>query len=93
MFVALCTNLEFFKDKINLAIMLAPVACVHNASSKSVQDLARNPAAVAFVKKLGPELLPTPQVDGKISASFFKLVGQGTFGISKLSDSDPSLLS
>ena len=34
MFAALCENPEFFRDKINLAVMIAPVLAVHNASSK-----------------------------------------------------------
>jgi hypothetical protein len=34
MFVALSLNPDFFKDKINLAIMLAPVATVHNSTAK-----------------------------------------------------------
>ena len=34
MFAALSLNPDFFKDKINLAIMLAPVATVHNSTAK-----------------------------------------------------------
>jgi hypothetical protein len=36
MFAALSENLEFFLPKINLAIMLAPVARVDRLASKSL---------------------------------------------------------
>jgi hypothetical protein len=36
MFAALCENLDFFKPKINLAIMLAPVARVDRLSSPTI---------------------------------------------------------
>ena len=93
MFSALCSNSDFFRDKINLAIMLAPVACIHNSSSKTVQDLAKNDNIIAFIERLGPEILPCPQIDGKISSSFFKILDQGQLGISLITDSDTKLLS
>lgn len=34
MFAALTDNLEFFKTKINIAIMLAPVTVVHKMEAK-----------------------------------------------------------
>jgi hypothetical protein len=42
MFAALSTNLEFFKDKINLCVMIAPAAFVHKMTSKILQDHANN---------------------------------------------------
>lgn len=36
MFAALSENLDFFKPKINLAIMLAPVARVDRMSSSTI---------------------------------------------------------
>jgi len=37
MFAGLSLNPEFFKDKINLAVMVAPVATVHNCTAKLLQ--------------------------------------------------------
>ena len=93
MFVALSLNPDFFKDKINLAIMLAPVATVHNSTAKVLQDSAQNESLIEFLRKIGPELLPSPHVDGKISSSFMKIIGQGSSVISLLTDSDPKLIS
>jgi hypothetical protein len=42
MFAALSENLDFFKPKINLAIMLAPVARVDRLSSSTLQKLKDN---------------------------------------------------
>lgn len=39
MFAALSENLEFFKDKINVAIMLAPVTRVDRATSGTIHKL------------------------------------------------------
>jgi len=42
---------------------------------------------------MGNELFPNPQIDGKLSSGFMKIVGNGKFGLSYLSDSDPKLIS
>jgi hypothetical protein len=42
---------------------------------------------------MGPEVLPNPQVTGKLSASFMTVLNQGKFGLSMLSDNDPRLIS
>ena len=44
---------------------------------------------LAAAKKIGPELLPTPGVGGKISSMFMKLGDQGKYGMSFLTDADP----
>ena len=90
---ALCSNLGFFKDKINLAILLAPVATVHNAGSKQLQDMARNSNAIALVEKMGPELVSDPGVGGKLTGGVMKILGQGTFALSMVTDSDMRLIS
>jgi len=60
MFAALSENQEFFRTKLNVAIMLAPVARVDRMTSATLQKLKQNEHAVAFVKSLGPEVMPSP---------------------------------
>lgn len=84
---------EFFRQRLNLAVMIAPVAMVHNCTSKILQEHATNEKLVSFVKKLGPEVFPSPQIEGKLSSAFMKIIGNGKFGLSLLSDSDPKLIS
>jgi len=93
MFAALCENKDFFKDKINLAIMLAPVARVDKCSAKTIQDMANKETVAQFIESIGPELLPTPNVDGKIASGFMKITGASQFSIQAFSDSDPTLVS
>ena len=93
MFAALSENPEFFTPKINLCLMLAPVARVDRLTSNTLQKLKDNQNAVAFVESLGPEIMSSPQIDGKISSGFMKVTGVGNFGVSLISDEDPSLLS
>ena len=73
--IALIKNQEFFRSRLNLVILLAPVAHLHCCASKPAQDMAVNENVVKFVNKLGPELLPNPQVDGKITSGLFKMIG------------------
>jgi hypothetical protein len=62
MFAALVDNLEFFKPKINLAIMLAPVARVDRMSSTAIHRIKDSKRVLSFVEAQGPELFPNPQV-------------------------------
>jgi hypothetical protein len=60
MFAALSLAPEFFRGKINLAIMLAPVARVDGALSKTIQEMATNYNAVSLAESIGPEIFPNP---------------------------------
>jgi hypothetical protein len=73
--------------------MLAPVARVDRLTSTSLQTMKDNENAVAFALKIGPELLPNPNVDGKISSGFFKVTGAGKFGVGLISDEDSDAVS
>ena len=90
MFAAMSENLDFFKPKINLAIMLAPVARVDRLSSSTLQKLKDNKQLLDFFQKMGPEMLPNPQIDGKVSSGFMKMTGLHSFSIGLLSDEDPA---
>jgi len=39
---------------------------------------------------MGPEMLPNPQIEGKISSGFLKITGLHSFSIGLLSDEDPA---
>lgn len=93
MFAGLSMNSDFFKGKINLAVMLAPVATVHNASAKLLQKNADNEKLMSMLKMMGPEIMPNPNVEGKLSSAFIKLAGNGKIALSFVSDSNPGLLS
>ena len=58
MFAALCDNLEFFKPKINLAVMLAPVARVDRMTCKTIQRVKENNTVNNIMESMGPELFP-----------------------------------
>jgi len=63
MFAALSENQEFFNGKLNVAIMLAPVARVDRMTSATLQKMKENENARAFVKSMGPEVMPSPQIE------------------------------
>lgn len=93
MFAAISLNPEFFKERLNLAVMIAPAVTVHNCTADLLKDNADSEKLLSILKKMGPEMLPNPQIEGKLSATFQKILGHGKFGIKMLSDSDPKLVS
>lgn len=84
---------DFFRGKINLAILLAPVATLHNCTGVGMKDAAGNENLIAMAKKIGPCLFPEPQVDNSIANAFAGLAGHGKFGLGLFTDSDPKLIS
>ena len=81
MFSALSENQEFFRPKINLAIMLAPVARVDRANNIYIEKVKSNEEVFKLLEKIGPELFPDPQINGYISSGIMKVTGMGEFGI------------
>ena len=73
--------------------MLAPVARTDRMTSATLQKTKDNENARAFIKSLGPEIMPSPQIDGKISSGFFKVTGLANFGVGLISDDDPNAIS
>ena len=67
MFAALSTNCDFFKDKINLAVMLAPITRICNLNAKLIQTIKHIDALVPIVEAIGPELEPEPRVQSSLS--------------------------
>jgi hypothetical protein len=41
---------------------------------------------VSIAESMGPELMPNPNVEGKLSSGFFRLTGADKFGIGLISD-------
>ena len=77
-FAALIDNAEFFKPKINVAIMLAPVTRVDRMTCGSVHKLKDNDKLFELLEKTqGNEVMALPSVDGKISSGFLKATGAG----------------
>ena len=66
MFAALCENLDFFKPKLNLVIMLAPVTRLTSVSTKRLQFLADHKFLIDRLRKKGPELFKKPTIEGKV---------------------------
>ena len=63
MFAAMSENLDFFKPKISLAIMLAPSTRITEDSIKNIPLLNQTKditSAIKILKSLGPELFPNP---------------------------------
>ena len=51
MFAALSENLEFFKAKINICLMLAPVTRVDRLTSGSIKKLKDSDTFFSFIEK------------------------------------------
>lgn len=60
MFAALSENCDFFRDKINLCIMLAPITRIVNLNATVIQKIKYWDSIVPIVEAIGPELEPEP---------------------------------
>lgn len=93
MLSALSENAEFFRERINLFIFLAPVARVDRCLATTVRTMANQPKAVKLMRKMGPEMMPEPQVGNKFMSGLLQLTGAAKKGMGLISDEDPTKLS
>ena len=93
MFVALSENLEYFKSKVNVAIMLAPVARIDRMTCKTLHRFKDSDTLHSIVEAGGKEMFKTPGVEGMLSSSFYKMTGMHNLGVSMFTDEDTSLVS
>ena len=92
-FSALAEDAEWFRERINVFILLAPVARVDRCTASHLRDHAVNQNLIKFMTSLGPEMFPTPSVDGHITSGIFKITGAGSLGMGMLCDDDPKKIS
>jgi pimeloyl-ACP methyl ester carboxylesterase len=90
---ALCENSDFFKTRLNLAILLAPVARIDHMSASILQRLNKSELAVKAIASLGPELFPNPGGDSPILTTFISTFGVGELGYKLSADENPDLCS
>ena len=81
MLAALCDNYEFFKPKLNLVILLAPVARVDRMTSKALQNAKDSNLANKMLNMIGKELFANPSADGTVSSGLMKASGMNHFGL------------
>jgi hypothetical protein len=73
--------------------MPAPVARIDRLTSKTLYAMKDIENVVTIAKSMGPELMPNPNVEDKLSSGFFKVTGADKFGIGLISDSDSEAVS
>jgi hypothetical protein len=80
MFAALADNLDFFKTKINICLMLAPVTRIDRMSYAIIQKLKSSDSLFKLLEKgLGQEIMPMPAIWGRISCALLKMMGYDKF--------------
>lgn len=94
MFAALCNNADFFKQRVNGYILIAPVSRCENLMSPWCQKMKADKKAFDFLKSQGPEIMKdaagasvSGQGIGYLTASVSELV------MANASDSDPTKIS
>lgn len=60
MLSALSEDAEFFRERVNLFIFLAPVARVDRCLATTIRSMSDQPSVVKIMRKMGPELMPDP---------------------------------
>ena len=91
MFCGLAENAEFFKDRLNLFIALAPVVRVDSCSSGIIKRLKDNESIEKVLKKFKIyELMASKGKNNKAASFLHKLAPElGNLGIKLLADDDP----
>ena len=97
MFAALSENLDFFRDKINLCIMLAPATKVMYSvikDSKFAKYFVDSKSAQDFANRLvGHEVMPEPFTQSQSGSRAKSMVGYETFMRNRLANERPELMS
>ena len=57
MFAALCDNQEFYRERMNLFVAIAPGIFVSNHVSDYIKKLSKDQLEMTFFKESGPEVL------------------------------------
>ena len=60
MFSALAEDAEFFKERVNVFLMLAPVTRVDRCMNPTAHSMADKDTVIKVMRKMGPELMPEP---------------------------------
>ena len=93
MFSALSENADWFRERVNLFLMLAPVARVDRCNNPTLRLVSENATIIKMIKKMGPEIMPSPQVSGKFMSGLLMLTRAATTGVQTFSDEDTSKIS
>lgn len=93
MFSALSENSDWFRERINLFIMLAPVARCDRLANPTLKSFSENNVVLKMLKKMGPELMPSPQVGGKFMSGLLALTRAANAGVSMVSDENITRMS
>ena len=80
MFSALAENADWFSERVNLFVMLAPVARVDRCQNPMLKSMVENQTIYKMIKKMGPEVMPSPQVGGKLMSGLLRLTRAATSG-------------
>ena len=73
--------------------MLAPAARVDRSTCQYLHDAAVNEELIKLMTMHGPEVFPSPNVDGHVTSALFKLTGVANFGVGMLTDDAPDKIS
>jgi hypothetical protein len=72
---SMCKIPNFYRQKLKLAILMAPVVTINNISSKIVQQMVSSETLAQTLKSQGPELFASPRGNGFISSTLLQLTG------------------
>jgi len=91
MFCALSENIQFFRERINVFIALAPAVHIKYCTSGLIKKMADSDSMEKMVTKMGMlELFPAKN-NRKATSFFHKLLPEvSNLGLKLLADDDPS---
>lgn len=93
MFAALIENSQYFNSRINLCIMLAPVARVDRMKAKPLQIAKNFRTSAALIQEMGNEIFPRPVVENAIMSGLTWATSDADLVIRIGADERPDYLS
>lgn len=92
MFAAMTTKPDYYKERINCFVALAPAVKLDNCKSDLINLSVGNVLVEQMIKMAGPELFVEPEVDGKVKKLFMRITNIDDSAIDRLSDDHPTTI-
>ena len=95
MFAAMCENSDFFRERANGFVMLAPILRIQNLRSPRIQKIKNDTKIVKAAQAIGPEIMTTANASDPVKGALTNSwMGEAltSLVLKEVSDEDPSLI-
>lgn len=92
MFAAMSEKADWYRERINLFVALAPTVRLINVRSTAIKAAAGNMLVHKMIEMAGGEIYPEPNVENKLMKFFLKVTNLDDLGLDIVSDDHPEFI-